>query len=104
MSGEVGGEKREALKPLKLEELLQRGLWDVDEDPHIIVDYEKCTECPTKPCVYLCPAGCYTMVDNRILFSYEGCVECGTCRVICPMDAIRWEYPKSGKGVYYRFT
>jgi len=93
-----------AVKPLRIDDLLQRNVYDVDEEPHIVVDTSKCLECPTKPCVHLCPAGCYTLVGGKILFSYEGCVECGTCRTVCPMDAIRWEYPKSGRGIYYRFT
>ncbi|MCE4623292.1 MAG: 4Fe-4S dicluster domain-containing protein [Caldisphaeraceae archaeon] len=91
-------------KPIKLEDILQSDVWDVDEDPHIIVDSEKCLECPTKPCIYLCPAGCYVKAGDRVIFSYEGCVECGTCRVICPMDAVKWNYPKSGKGILYRFA
>lgn len=103
MSGGARAEGQE-VKMMKLDDLLQRNVYDVDEKPHIIVDYTKCDKCPTKPCVYLCPAGCYTLVGGRILFSYEGCVECGTCRVICPMDAISWNFPKSGRGIYFRFT
>ncbi|MFP3143724.1 MAG: ferredoxin family protein [Caldisphaera sp.] len=97
-------EKKKEEKPMKLEDILQSDIWNVDEDPHIIVDYNKCGSCKTKPCVYLCPAGCYVLSENGIIFSYLGCVECGTCRVICPMEAITWNYPKSGKGIFYRFT
>ncbi len=95
---------REGVKPMKLDDLLGRNIYDVDEEPHIIVDYEKCDQCNAKPCLHLCPAGCYTLAEGRILFSYEGCLECGTCRAICPMDAVKWSYPKSGRGVFYRFT
>ncbi|MGC8567317.1 MAG: ferredoxin family protein [Caldisphaera sp.] len=89
---------------MKLEDILQSNIWDVDEDPHIIVDYNKCQKCLVKPCIYLCPAGCFAEAGNGIVFSYEGCVECGTCRVICPLEAITWNYPKNGKGILYRFT
>ena len=91
-------------KPLKVEELLQRNVYDVDHRPHIRVDASKCTKCETKPCVRLCPAACYTLVDGRLVFSYEGCLECGTCRVICPLNAIQWDYPLSGRGIQYRFA
>ncbi|MET1128440.1 MAG: 4Fe-4S binding protein [Thermoproteota archaeon] len=91
-------------KPLRVDDLLQRNVWDVDHRPHIVVDYEKCQACDTKPCTLLCPCGCYTVVEGRLLFSYEGCLECGTCRTVCPHDAIRWEYPLSGRGIQYRFS
>jgi len=87
---------------MKVEDLLQRTTWDVDPRPHITVDADKCARCPTKPCVLLCPAGCYTEVEGSVVFSYEGCLECGTCRVICPMGAVTWNYPVSGRGVQYR--
>ena len=91
-------------KPLKIDDLLQRNVYDVDHRPHIVVDTSKCSKCETKPCVLLCPAGCYTLVDNKLVFSYEGCLECGTCRIVCPHDAIKWDYPLSGRGVQYRFS
>ena len=99
-------EKEPLGKPLKLEDLLQRDVWDVDEDPHIEIpkDPEQQTGLPKRALVYLCPAGCYTMVGDTILFSYEGCFECGLCRVVSPEDKIKWEYPKSGKGIQFRFT
>ncbi|MEB3861279.1 MAG: 4Fe-4S dicluster domain-containing protein [Desulfurococcales archaeon] len=91
-------------KPLKLEDLLQRDIWDVDEDPHIEIPMDDQTGIPKKALVYLCPAGCYTMIGDKVLFSYEGCFECGLCRVVTPKEKIRWEYPKSGKGIQFRFT
>ena len=97
------GEKKEE-KPRPIDDILQSNIWDVDYEPHIKVEYEKCVACELKPCTKLCPAGCYTLLDNRVLFSYEGCLECGTCRIICPMDAVTWNYPVSGKGIYFRFS
>ncbi len=92
------------LKVLKLDEVLQRSLWDVDEKPHIVINFEKCSSCSKKLCTLLCPAGCFTVIDNKVIYSYEGCLECGTCRTVCPLDAVEWKYPRSGKGIYYRFT
>lgn len=90
-------------KPLKLEDILNSNIWDVDYEPHIKVDSEKCLRCNQKPCIYLCPAGCYTLLEGKVLFSYEGCLECGTCRVVCPEGAVNWNYPVSGRGIHYRF-
>ena len=88
-----------------IEERLNSNAWDVDQRPHIrIIDPEQCRRCDKKPCLYLCPARCYTPgPDGTVLFSHEGCLECGTCRVVCPESNIEWNYPKSGFGVQYRF-
>ncbi len=90
------------LKKLKLEELLQRDVWDVDEIRHIeILDQRGL---PVKALLLLCPMGCYTTAGEKLLMSYEGCVECGICRVLSSPHQIRWEYPRSGKGIQYRFS
>ncbi|MGC8556816.1 MAG: ferredoxin family protein [Fervidicoccus sp.] len=87
-----------------LDEIMKEDKWEVDEKPHIVVDYEQCEKCQSKPCLYLCPAGCYTLSESgKIMFNHEGCLECGTCRVICPLKAIKWEYPEPGKGIHYRY-
>ena len=91
-------------KLLRIDDLLQRNVYDVDQRPHIILHAEKCEECEYKPCIRACPAECYVEVGGRVIFSYEGCLECGTCRVVCPHDAVEWDYPVSGRGVYYRFS
>lgn len=91
-------------KKVKIDDALNLNVWDVDSKPHIIVDYEKCRRlCDKKTCTYLCPARCYIPAENGILFSYEGCLECGTCRIVCPHEAITWDNPLSGRGVQYRF-
>ncbi|MGC8752414.1 MAG: ferredoxin family protein [Fervidicoccaceae archaeon] len=87
-----------------IDEIMKNNKWIVDEKPHIIVDYEKCSKCNKKICVLLCPAGCYTLSpDGKFSFNYEGCLECGTCRLVCPNDAISWNYPEGGKGIEYRY-
>ncbi len=90
-------------KPLRLEDILINNVWDVDYEPHIKVDSEKCVNCDSKACINLCPAGCFTPLGSKIVFSYEGCLECGACRVICSNGAVYWNYPVSGKGIHYRF-
>jgi ferredoxin like protein len=92
------------IKKAKVDDVLNSNVWDVDTQPHITVDYDKCRKlCDKKICTYLCPAGCYTLTGNEILFSYEGCLECGTCRIVCPHEAVTWNYPLSGRGIQYRF-
>lgn len=88
-------------KQIKLEDLLQRNVYDVDEEPHIVVLNSE--GLPKEALIRLCPAGCYTMVGGKLLFSYEGCLECGLCRVIGG-SGVKWDYPKSGRGIQYRFT
>lgn len=95
---------KEVKKKLRIEDILNNNVWDVDYEAHIIVDTSKCVKCEYKPCVRLCPAECYTMVDDKVLFSYEGCLECGTCRIVCPEEAITWRYPPSGRGIHFRFS
>ena len=92
-----------SVKMLRIEDLLNSNVWDVDYEPHIKVDYEKCEKCKAKPCIVLCPAGCFTEMSGKVLYSYEGCLECGTCRIICPYNAIEWKYPVSGRGIHFRF-
>ncbi len=87
----------------RLEDILQSNIWDVDYESHIKIDPEKCRKCSEKPCLYLCPAGCYTKLGDTVMVSYEGCLECGTCRVICPLGAVEWTYPVSGRGIHYRY-
>lgn len=91
-------------KPMPVDEALKVNLYDLEGTPHIIVDTSLCADCDFRPCMRLCPAECFTFVGEKLLFSYEGCLECGTCRVVCPKEAIKWNYPRSGKGIQYRFS
>ncbi len=93
-------------RPMRVDDLLQRNVFDVDEDPHISIpgDAEGQKGLPKRALTLLCPAACYTMVGERLLFSYEGCLECGLCRVIVEKGKIKWTYPRSGRGIQYRFT
>ena len=97
-------EKKKVKKSMRIEDILNSNIWDVDYEPHITVDYDKCRKCKSKPCLRLCPAQCYTLVGDDVLFSYEGCLECGTCRVICPENAVKWNFPVDGRGIHFRFS
>jgi ferredoxin like protein len=95
--------QRPAISRTRLDDALNADVWDVDAKPHIEIDAAKCATCKMRPCIAICPANAFVLLEGKVLHSYEGCLECGTCRVICPMAAIAWSYPLSGRGVQYRF-
>ena len=90
---------------LKIDEKLATLRYICDNKTHITVDTDKCKKCKTRNCLYFCPAGVYKIDCDKSVPSidYENCLECGTCRLSCPKDAIKWENPKGGCGVRYRF-
>jgi len=85
-----------------IQEKLDLVRFNVDKEPHIRVNQEACNNCQSRPCLYVCPAGLYTLSDGELLYSYEGCFECGACYVACPEHAIDWNYPRGGYGVCFR--
>ncbi len=106
------------MKRLNLQQLLAGNKFLVDdEEHHITLHPEICASCPTKPCIFACPAGLYTLKgkhgdvisaselkDSEISFDDAGCLECGTCRVVCPRPgAIDWQYPRGSFGIIYRY-
>ncbi len=89
---------------MSLQERLQTLQYTVDDTPHIEVDGDKCQDCATHPCLNFCPAGCFTPNEAASIdYYYVGCVECGTCLLLCREDAVRWNYPKGGFGISYRY-
>jgi len=77
----------------------------VDKNAHIVIDKKICSQCINRCCLHICPVDNYQWDEegNSLIFNYEGCLECGTCRLICPLGAIQWSYPKRGSGVVYKF-
>ena len=89
---------------LSVDQRLALVKFEVDKTPHITIDKEKCETCESKPCIPACPAGLYSLgEDGKLHFNYEGSLECGTCRIICPLGAIKWNYPRGGFGVWFQF-
>lgn len=89
---------------LSIEKRLSLVRFNIHEKPHIVIDTSKCSKCMYKVCIKACPAGLFTLdEDGALHFNYEGCFECGTCRIICPEDAISWNYPPGSFGVSLRF-
>ena len=86
-------------------ELLGLDTFQVDEQPHIVVDTEICSTCPTRPCLAACPAGLYRLgPDGALTFDHAGCLECGTCQAVCEHGGVvRWAFPRATFGVAYRY-
>ena len=63
------------------------------------------TKCHDKPCTTVCPAKVYEWEEShkKILVAYENCIECGACRMLCPFDNIKCDWPKGGFGVKYKY-
>jgi ferredoxin like protein len=103
-------EPRPAAHALTVEDKL--GLVDFKRSPqpHIqLVDSSPnapCVDlCKDRPCTTVCPAKVYEWdkAQQTILVAYENCIECGACRMICPFDNIRCEWPGNGYGVKYKY-
>lgn len=89
---------------LNIQERLATIRFICNNSSHLSVDDAKCKICKTRECLTACPADVYTEgVNNSIDVDFENCLECGTCRIVCPFDAIHWEYPKDASGVTYKF-
>ena len=95
------------MSKMSVEDKLALNKFVVDEQhPHISLDEHKLSKKTLQALLVGCPAGLYTLnSEGRLVFEYAGCLECGTCRVLCAADkdAMKWEYPRSTKGVFYRY-
>jgi ferredoxin like protein len=89
---------------MSIDEKLLKTRFIIDSgNPHITLDAERCGECPDEPCLIVCPTQCYKKEKEKLLFSWENCIECGSCRIVCPLGSITWNYPRGGFGVCYRY-
>ena len=91
------------MNPTKTEDKLALNKYDVDNEVHIRLKENECRECHVRPCLYVCPAGCFKKVEDHITFSFEGCLECGSCRIVCDKDAVEWTLPRAGFGICYQY-
>lgn len=88
---------------MKIEERLALNKYDVDQQAHIRLKEEICRECQQRVCLFICPAECYKIKEDKVVFDHGGCLECGGCRIACSMEAIEWSYPRGGFGVSYEY-
>ena len=47
-----------------------------------------CRGCFARPCLYNCPKGAISIVDQTSTIDYAKCVKCGKCQQVCPFHAI----------------
>jgi len=95
-----------AEKPLTTDDRLALDKFEADEEPFIVVETELCKTCALKPCLYVCPSQVYRWENGQLVYNIEGCIELGACTIVCPKlgnGAIRWKYPRGGKGVEFSF-
>ncbi len=91
-------------KPLTTDDRLGLDKFEHDEEPFIVVETELCKTCVLKPCLYVCPAQVYRWENGQLVYNIEGCIELGACTIVCDKlgnGAIRWSYPRGGKGVEF---
>jgi ferredoxin like protein len=92
---------------INVDDLFDYTSFNIDREPHIVLDASRCEACTARPCTTTCPARCYVWSeqDRKLTFVFAGCLECGTCYVVCERRAFtRWRYPRGGFGVSYRMT
>jgi ferredoxin like protein len=79
----------------------------IDENnSHIEIDQSRCEICEKQPCLTVCPAEVYRLVDDQVTARYENCIECGTCQIACDdigEGGITWHPPVGGFGIVYRY-
>ena len=88
---------------MKIEDMLAINKYDIDREVHINVNKDICQSCERHPCLYACPAGCYSLMEGHITFSYEGCLECGSCFIACDKGAVELNLPRGGLGICYQY-
>ncbi len=96
-------DKEVLMKPSNIEDKLAVNKYDIDKERHIQIKEDICKICEQNPCLYVCPADCFKLRDDRISFSFEGCLECGSCRIMCDKEAVEWALPRAGFGICYQY-
>ena len=52
-----------------------------------MIKEEKCTDCGV--CVYDCPLGAISKINNKTVIDSQKCIGCGKCAKSCKFDAIK---------------
>ena len=75
-------------QPGKVDAKLGADVFKLDQEPHILIDLEKCrTVCTSRACLKVCPADLYERNDQGgMTVNWEGCLECGTCLICCDAE------------------
>ena len=98
--------KPPAEERLSVDDCLALDKFEPDAEPFIVVATDICRTCDTKPCLYVCPAQVYRIDEGELVYNTDGCIELGACGIVCKhigKGAIRWNYPRGGTGVEFRY-
>lgn len=89
---------------MEIENKLYTVKYTPDTVSHLIPDENMCKLCNDKPCTFICPAKVYEWDEEnkKLIVNFENCLECGACRIACPKQSLKWEYPKGTKGVMFK--
>lgn len=90
---------------VNVDEYLALNKYEVDEDCSHIELADDVSDTEFDKLALVCPAALYKRgEDGAKSFDYAGCLECGTCRIACGSTIVRrWSYPRSTRGVQYRY-
>ena len=75
----------------KFPEGLFKNLYKVTDD---------CSQCGI--CTQVCPAGCISISDNKVVYNMENCQTCMACIHNCPKKAIQLNIPEKNPNARYR--
>lgn len=91
--------------PESIDDKLYKVKYVSDEISHLNPNSYKCSECKSRICTIICPAKVYEwdIENDCLIVNHENCLECGACRIACEKKSIEWAYPKSGKGVVFKY-
>ena len=90
---------------MTIDDKLNKLKYNCDTVSHLNPNITLCKECKSKICVNVCPANVYEWDEENqtLIVNYENCLECGACKIICEKSCLKWEYPKTGKGVTFKY-
>ena len=90
---------------MNIDDKLNKLKYNCDVNSHLLPEQDKCLNCQSKICTVICPANVYEWDENnnKLIVNFENCLECGACKIACEKNCIKWSYPKSGKGVTFKF-
>ncbi|WP_027168896.1 ferredoxin family protein [Mesorhizobium sp. WSM3224] len=95
-----------AVTALRIEDKLFQNRYLIDAGrPHIKVRPHQTPSANLLALTRVCPAKCYELnATGQVEIAADGCMECGTCRVLCEASGeIKWDYPRGGFGVLFKF-
>ena len=89
---------------MSIDDKLSKVKYNCDNISHLTTNEEKCKNCKTKACTYICPANVWQWNEDSksMHINFENCLECGACRIACEKQCIDWEYPSGNKGVTFK--